>query len=113
MKLVKAIKLLISTADKHPFLSPQSVPIRAYFLNIEIMLVPALDVLINSDSATGTITGYFGAVRLVRMEQAAAASNEYGGHQQDNNQNYCVEIDQLSRFFTSRLWTQADSIPAP
>jgi len=69
MKLVKAIALLISAADEHAFLSPQSVPIRADFLNIEIMLVAALDVFINGYSATSAITCYPGAIWLASLAQ--------------------------------------------
>jgi len=69
MKLVKAIALFISATDKHTFLFPQSVPIRAYFLNIEIMLIVAFNVLINDYSTTSAITRYPGAIWLASLAQ--------------------------------------------
>jgi len=60
----------------------------AYFLGVEIMLVVALDVLVDRYSATSTITGYPGAVWLRRTGEAAAACAEYGGCQQDSCQGY-------------------------
>jgi len=58
---------------------PQEIAIGAYFLGVEIPLVAALNVLIYSYSATGTITSYLGTIRHWREEQAATATAKKQG----------------------------------
>jgi len=79
MKIMKAVILFVATTNEHAFITPEDISLRAYFLNIEIMLVAALDVFINGYSATGAVTGYLGAVWLRRTDETAAAGAEYGG----------------------------------
>jgi len=82
VKVMKAVILFVSAADEHAFITPEDISPSANFLNIEIMLVAALDILIDGYSATGTVTSYPRAVRLVRMQQTTAASAEYQGANQ-------------------------------
>ena len=96
---MEAVILFVSAADEDAFITPEDISLRAYFLNVEIMLFAALDVFIDSYSATGTVTGNPGAVWLRRRNKATAACAEYGAHHQDSNQSYCTESDWLFHFY--------------
>jgi len=76
MKIEKAIPILVATTNKHPVLSPQNIPLRAYFLGVESPLVKALVDFVDSNSATCAIPCYPGTIWRWRREQAAAAGAE-------------------------------------